>query len=76
MRAMLLRGHTYRAKVNLGALLKLTVPRDVLTQELANYHLFGTVTDTDVGYIVEAEFRGRSAAYELPDFVQDIEFIR
>lgn len=76
MKSHFLYGHTYRAKVVAEPLLKTVLTAEMLASELKKYQLFGQVTDTTYGYMVEAEFRGTTGTYMLPDGVETVEMIR
>jgi len=72
MRVRLYNGRTYRAQVLLTALAKQIYAPAAITAELQRHQLFGSVTDSPSGYVVQAQFRGQSGDYELPDEVQDL----
>lgn len=73
MRADLICGKRYRATVEVPQALRAVLSAEMLATELRRYQLFGRVTETSAGYRVEAEFRGRSGRYELPDQVTRLE---
>lgn len=75
MRYELRHGHTYRAEIVLDPFVRTVISAEMLANELQQYHLFGQVTENTKGYIVQAEFRGRSGQYELPEAVQTVELI-
>jgi hypothetical protein len=75
MRYKLLYGHTYRAAVDVDPMIRAVFTPDMVRNELERYQLFGCVTETTSGYTVEAEFRGKTGAYELPAGVQTIELV-
>jgi hypothetical protein len=72
MRVRLYNGRTYRAQVLLPAIVKQVYAPTVVAAELQRHQLFGSVTDSPSGYVVQAQFRGQSGDYDLPDEVQDL----
>ena len=76
MRVNLAYGARYRAVVVLADYVRKLVPAETLKAELARYQLIGRVTESRSGYMVEAEFRGRTGCYELPDSVTSVERIK
>jgi hypothetical protein len=75
MQAKLEYRRRYRATVAVEPALKAVISEDMIAAELARWQLFGQVTDTVDGYRVDAEFRGRTGTYTLPDEVQSFEMI-
>jgi hypothetical protein len=73
VRASLVCGRRYRATVEVPPALLAVLSADMLATELRRYQLFGRVTPTRTGYQVEAEFRGRTGSYVLPDQVTRLE---
>ena len=71
----LVHGRTYRAEIVLDPFVRTVISAEMLAHELQQYHLFGRVTENTKGYIVVAEFRGRSGRYELPTVVETVELI-
>jgi len=76
MRAQLTFGCTYRALVALGPLEKAFLSPDELQSGLEQYQLYGSVREVEAGYLVTAEFRGKSGTYTLPNEVQNLEIVR
>jgi hypothetical protein len=68
-------GHRYRATIAVEPLFRRLVTDAMIAEELARWQLFGHVTETEVGYKVEAKFQGASGNYDLPDVVQTFEAI-
>lgn len=75
MRANLEYGRRYRATAHVDAMIRQVFTSQMVTTELARYQLFGRVVETPDGYMVEAQFRGRSGTYDLPEAVQRLEII-
>ena len=73
MRVDLVCGHRYRATVEVPPALRAVLSPEMLANELRRYQLFGRVAETAAGYRVEAEFRGRTGRYDLPDQVTRLE---
>jgi hypothetical protein len=48
---------------------------EMVASELKRYQLFGRVTETNTGYTVNVEFRGKSGEYDLPAGVETIELV-
>jgi len=67
--------HRYRAIVAIDPAAKSVITDGMIATELARWQLFGQVTEIPEGYQVEAEFRGRTGTYTLPDEVQTCEMI-
>jgi len=68
-------GLKYRARVAMPLALQRMVPPQSIAAELQRYQLFGTVTPHGLEYVLEAQFRGRSGTYDLPEQVQSCEVI-
>jgi hypothetical protein len=75
VRASLVFGRRYRATVQVPAALLAVLSAEMLATELRRYQLFGRVESTGTGYRVDAEFRGRTGSYELPDQVTRLEIV-
>jgi hypothetical protein len=65
----------YRARVAVDPMAKCCITSDMIAAELARWQLFGAVTDTPTGYQLDAEFRGRSGTYTLPEEVESLEIV-
>lgn len=65
----------YRATVTIDPRAKCCITADMVACELARWQLYGDVVDTPTGYRLEAEFRGRSGTYSLPDEVESLEIV-
>lgn len=72
----LLYGHTYRATVAVDPMIRSVFTPEMVQTELRRYQLFGQVAETNTGYMVKVEFRGKSGQYELPAGVETIELVR
>lgn len=68
-------GRRYRATVAVEPIAKLVITDAMIQEELASWQLFGLVTSVDVGYQLDAEFRGLSGDYDLPAEVQNVEIV-
>ena len=75
MNATLQYGRRYRAKVVIDAYVKSVITPEMIVEELQRWQLFGQVTWIPEGYQLEAEFRGRTGTYPLPEEVQSVEII-
>lgn len=73
MRADLVYGRRYRASVEVPPALRAVLSAEMLATELRRYQLFGRVAETRTGYLVEAQFRGKSGRYDLPEQVTGLE---
>lgn len=76
MRCQLTYGCTYRAFVELGPLERAFLSAEQMQEGLERYQLFGGVRETDEGYLVTAEFRGKSGWYDLPAEVKEVVIVR
>lgn len=72
MRASLVCGHRYSAKVYLEPCVRAVLSPELLRSELRRYQLFGQIHETAECYIVQAEFRGQTGTYDLPAAVRSI----
>lgn len=76
MKAKLVYGQRYRATVELPPLLRPLVTPDLVVSELAQYQLRNaTISETEKGFALEADYLGRTGSYELPEQVQAIEHV-
>ena len=76
MKAKLIYGQRYRATVELPPLIRPLVTADLVVSELAPYHLRNArVAETDTGFLVEADYLGRTGSYDLPEQVQAVEHV-
>jgi hypothetical protein len=75
MQARLEYGRKYRAIVAVEPMVKSIITDEMVAAELRRWQLFGQVTAIVTGYQLEAEFRGKSGTYPLPDEVQSLELI-
>jgi hypothetical protein len=75
MNAPLQYGRRYRARVAVDPFAKLAITPEMIATELARWQLYGQVTDIPSGYQLEAEFRGQSGTYPLPEEVEALEII-
>lgn len=75
MNATLEYGRRYRARVAVEPAAKLLITSEMVAAELARWQLFGQVTETVGGYQLEAQFRGVTGTYPLPEEVQSVEII-
>jgi hypothetical protein len=75
MRASLEYMRRYRATVAIEPAAKTVITDQMIAAELARWQLYGQVTETVDGYQLDAQFRGRSGTYTLPDEVKTVEMI-
>ena len=68
-------GHKYRARVAIEPAAKVVITDQMIATELAKWQLFGRVTETLTGYQLEAEFRGMTGTYTLPEEVESVEIL-
>jgi hypothetical protein len=56
-------------------MLLLVVTPEMIRSELERYQLFGRVTEVPGGYQIDAQFRGKSGTYNLPEQVETVEML-
>jgi hypothetical protein len=76
MNARLDYGHVYRATVAIPPVLRPVVTPEWLKETLQRYQLFGRAEEIPGGYSVQAEFRGKSGSYTLPEQVTALALVR
>lgn len=75
MRAHLLYGARYRARVHVDPLVRAVLTAGILKAELQRYQLYGEVREADYGYEVTADFLGASGVYDVPEAVKKLDII-
>lgn len=72
MRVLLTFGLTYRATIEVSAVLAGFLSEERLAAELKRYQLFGSVVRKGATFDIIATFRGKTGEYELPDEVKTL----
>lgn len=72
MRVALHYGERYRAEIVVAPFVRTVFSADMVAQEMTRYQLFGTVAEIPDGYRIEAQFRGRTGTYELPEQIRGV----